>query len=108
MYKIAFFFVVLTHAHALTVAQYFFTVFINIVLHFANMALASVSAKIATGLQQRLDAQAIKCQKLEYMRALAYKERNIKKLNEKLLAVYDDCDNKSKNNTSLKYYEEQY
>ncbi|KAJ2129208.1 hypothetical protein IW136_005901 [Coemansia sp. RSA 678] len=141
MYKFAYFLVVLTHAHALTAAHYLIAAFINIVSHIANMALASIPKEISTGLQQRLDAQAKKCQELqylivqqeskvasmseshrvlqwtfdrnsryiiEYMRALAYKERDIRELDEKLLAVYDDCDNKNKEIASLKYNEEQY
>ncbi|KAJ2131755.1 hypothetical protein EV180_001209 [Coemansia sp. RSA 518] len=105
------------------------------------MASASIPKEIPTVLQQRLDAQAKKCQELQYliaqqeskiasmseshsvlqwtfdrdsryiikyMRALAYKERDIRELDEKLLAVYDDCDNKNKDIASLKYNEEQY
>ncbi|KAJ2553231.1 hypothetical protein IWW35_001931 [Coemansia sp. RSA 1878] len=141
MYKFAYFLVVLTHAHALTAAHYLIAVFINIVSRFANMAPASIPKEISTGLQQRLDAQAKKCQELQYliaqqeskiasmseshsvlqwtfdrdsryiikyMRALAYKERDIRELDEKLLAVYDDCDNKNKEIASLIYNEEQY
>ncbi|KAJ2544444.1 hypothetical protein GGF49_001193 [Coemansia sp. RSA 1853] len=141
MYKLTFFLVVLTHAHALTVAQYFLTVFTDIVSYFANMTSAHVPAEVVIGLQQRLDAQAEKCKELQYliaqqeskiasmseshrelqwsfdrdsgyiikyMRALACKERKLGKLNEKLFAVNDDCDNKIKEIASLKYNEEQY
>ncbi|KAJ2119064.1 hypothetical protein IW147_006154 [Coemansia sp. RSA 720] len=45
---------------------------------------------------------------IKYMRALAYKERKLRKLDEKLLAVNDDRDNKIKEIASLKYNEEQY
>ncbi|KAJ2543027.1 hypothetical protein GGF49_002424 [Coemansia sp. RSA 1853] len=51
--------------HALAVARFILAVFSGIVWYCADKTLATVPAEMITDLQQRLDAQTIKCQVLQ-------------------------------------------
>ncbi|KAJ2137247.1 hypothetical protein GGH17_001641 [Coemansia sp. RSA 788] len=65
MYNFVFFIVMLTHMHALAVARFLLAIFSSSVWYCANKASATVPAEMVTNLQQRLDAQVIKCQFLQ-------------------------------------------
>ncbi|KAJ2177823.1 hypothetical protein GGF45_003114 [Coemansia sp. RSA 551] len=141
MYNFVFFIVMLTHMHALVVARFLLAIFSGSVWYCANKASATVPAEMVTDLQQRLDAQVIKCQVLQnliaqqesktasmseshkelqsfyerdstqkdnYICALAFKEREIEKLDEELLAVNANRNAKIEEIALLKNNEQEF